>query len=494
MPRVPSVWLALGIVVGVCALFVEELTALGRRWFDNYGETHGVLIGPLVLFLIWHRRDLLEVGRGPLWLAGPVLVVSIALLMFARASSVDLVVYGAIPLIAWAAVWVVLGWRCAKVLALPIGFFVFALPAWGYLAPLLQWVTVQAVSVMLAVIGLEAFIQGPFVTVPAGNFEVAGGCSGVNYMVTALAVATFLVLLERLPVRPALLLLGVAALIAGVANWLRVAIIIYAGNATDMQSSLVADHYTFGWWLFAAGMVPFIWVARVVTGRVPEAPIARSVRHLAPLGARLGVGAALVALVPAWSYAVAARDAGRVPTFAMPEVSGWAGPEWGRDVWRPELRGPTAERIASYRRGGDTIDAFAAFYGRQSRASKLVGYGAHLGGDPEQWRVRSTRRAAPLPDAEPVIEIVVSDGYSGSRLVWAWYEVRGKRVLSPAEVKLHEGLAAFGARPRSGLVAISIECQEDCSRAGELLAEAYAAGLRELSAGTALVENRAVAP
>jgi len=48
-------------------------------------------------------------------------------------------------------------------------------------------------------------------------------------------------------------------MIALVANWLRVAGIVWIGYLTEMQSEMIQDHYMYGWFVFAIFLIPIFW-------------------------------------------------------------------------------------------------------------------------------------------------------------------------------------------------------------------------------------------
>ena len=483
--RLPAVWVAIAFVAMTATFFYPEMRELVERWRTSIGDSHGMLIAPLVVWLVWLQRDRLEAGRGHEGLAVVGLLSSAALLAFAHAASVDVVVYSLIPVILLFALWCAMGWPAARVLALPVLFFLFALPAWAYMTPVLQWLTVKAVGVLIAIAGVEAFIQGEFVTVPAGTFEIAHGCAGTSFMVVGLAIGALMVILERLPWRAAALVMAWAVGLAAVSNWLRVAIIIYAGNVTDMQSSLVADHYTFGWWVFAFAMLPFFWIARRIARACPELPARAVPPGKVALGPRVWLAVAGLALAPLWTFAMSTRDVGPEPELLTPVIPGWEGPKAPGGEWEPKLSNPARARHVAYATGGDEVDVYSAFYGHQRAGGKLVGYGVRIAGDAELWQQQGTRVVEVGESGARALEHRVLGRDGRERLVWSWYEVRGQRLLSPLEVKLREGLSAFGARPRSGIVALSAACVPDCDAAAARLRALYAAAGGRLAAGTA---------
>src|SRR5690606_19531172 len=96
-----------------------------------------------------------------------------------------------LPPLLLCAVALVFGKAAARALAWPIGFLYFALPQWWLLNGLLQRLTTAAVTLMIDLTGLPAYVEGNFIHVPEGVFEVASGCAGLNYVVVAAALAVF---------------------------------------------------------------------------------------------------------------------------------------------------------------------------------------------------------------------------------------------------------------------------------------------------------------
>jgi EpsI family protein len=399
----------------------------------------------------------------------------------ARAAHVELVAWSFVPPILCAALIAALGWRGGRALAAPVAYLYFALPVWAVLTPVLQSLTVHATSTLLRVGGVPAFIEGDFVTVPAGVFEIAGGCAGTSFLVVALATAALFAFVERVPRRATLSLFAAAAAMAIVLNWVRVTTIIVIGNATAMNTPLVDDHYALGWWLFAAGLVPLFLYARRVAAATPATR--RGSPPAVPAGtaiARVSPALAVLAAGPLWT-AFAVDPIGAVPVLSAPEVRGWT-QEPSSGAWRPVFPGAAATLARTYRAGPRSVDVFAAFYGRQRPNAKLVGHSSDLGG--AGWAY-SPRAVPEIGDHRDVARgtLVAPDGRR--RAIWSWYEVRGERVLSPIAVKWREAAGVLGLPARSGVVALSADCRPDCDAAHASIAAAYDAGVGILSAGTA---------
>jgi exosortase len=64
-------------------------------------------------------------------------------------------------------------------------------PVWGPINEFLQWSSVKAVNYIMSFTGIPTFVYEEYVEIPAGTFEIADGCSGLRYVIAALALVTF---------------------------------------------------------------------------------------------------------------------------------------------------------------------------------------------------------------------------------------------------------------------------------------------------------------
>ena len=382
-----------------------------------------------------------------------------------------------LPVLLWGATLTVFGPAAARALAFPLGFLYFAIPIWDFINPFLQAATTAVVGVMLAVTGVPSLVEGNIVTIPAGRFEIAGGCAGVAFFMTAGALAALYGHLHydgRWGRR--LLLLVIAFAGAMVLNWVRVYVVIVAGHLTDMQHYLVrVDHYTFGWALFTVALLPFYVIARRIEPALtahehePDATATRPPASPQAMVVAAVVALAVLAAAPlAWHFAASAADrqAQLAATPALPQVAAsWQLEGNAPTGWRPAYVGADAERGARYRQDDTAVDLWIVFYATQAQGKELVYYDNRIAA-PAAWRVESTQRAA---GREPANDTVLVDGSGDRRLVRWWYEVGGRRSASGLVAKLQQVGARLAGRPAAALVAFSTACDTDCAAAAAAL-------------------------
>lgn len=441
------------------------LESVHESWTAVYGPfAHGYVILALAVMLAWRiwQRDPPRYFA-PWWpplivLGGAVAVLWVMEVLFLNSARQVLV-----PVMIWSALASVLGRHAGRVMFWPVAFLYFALPQWWIINAALQQLTAKVANVLVAVTGVPAYVEGNSFNLPAGVVEVANGCSGLNYLVVALALALFQGLSYLATWRLRWKLLCAAAAVGLLSNWLRVYLLILIGYATDMQHYLIrVDHLYFGWVLFLVCMWPvFVYAARLEHSQAQPAVepslltggTRAAVSQLSPVSVATAV---LMLLAPVLVGRVAQGDTVGSPVVPVSWPAGSGGDalvafhhdmvvaSWvheGEEVAFGRLLLPvqTRERHLS----GDPTEVFAGpadgagwrVAGRAGHYSELIGV---VGGTELRARVGYTVAGSPIAGA-------------GWRFRWA--QLRG---------------ALEGRRNAAVWVVVS-RCEPDCETAGHRL-------------------------
>lgn len=453
----------------VLTLVVYWTTAwsLPQRWGSDPTYSHGYLAALVSVWMIWRtwRRGELEGTTPSLFGLLPLALAGMGWLL-ARGASILIVQQLALPALLLGAAWALFGWRGFKALFVPVGLLFLVVPAWEYLRVPLQHISTFAVGNILQAFGIPVFLQGHQVDLPAGSFEIAEGCSGLNVFMAGAVLATIQAYLFVGDNRARLLLIGAALAATIMANWLRITIIILVGHISGMDHWLIEDHYQFGWVTFAVMMIPVLFLGRWLEHRAP--PVKRaspppSWSFALPPPARMP---ALVALCLLVLPGVAWWGISRVGTVAPPPVlpatvNGWQlDGEAGFD-WRPLQPGHTSELNGRYSNGATEIDLWLVHYERQETGRKLIGYGNAMA------RPRDGRL---VPGETGPGELRLVTGGRIERLIWYRYEVNGQVTASPLQAKLQELAGNLRGRPSAYGAFFSARCmQPDCADARQAL-------------------------
>jgi exosortase A len=471
-------WIALAAVASVLALasllLLPTLLSFATVWGDTAAKTytHGPLIAAICVWLLVRRReDLAAVDIAPSY--GIVLVVAAlsCAWVVAYRSGLQLLHQVIFPLALAACVWAAFGKQAAKQAVLPIAYLFFALPFWSIVNGVLQTMTVEANRLLLRLFAIPALVERNLVHIPSGTFEIAGGCSGLHLFIVAAAIAALYGELNRdtLWVRIKLVVLAVA--IAIVANWIRVFTIIVAGHMTDMQHYLVqVDHYYYGWALFGVGMAVFLFIAK----RIPVSDDARVGRDVAPSFAARTVATGAMAALGALALGPALlmlAGQGSAEARTLPRLPGSVG-EWSVvtepafDRWQPQYTTADVVERADYVLGPTRVAAFSAAYFSQSQGKELIGYDNSLLGPGEVWIAQHRLVRSGIEFNE--VEFLAADGRPG--LIWYFYEVGERRLISDVAAQLYYGSASLLRPLVSQVVALRAACDSDCDQARDALA------------------------
>ncbi|HEY6924416.1 MAG TPA: archaeosortase/exosortase family protein, partial [Steroidobacteraceae bacterium] len=124
---------------------------------DNTAGAHGFLVAALALWLLYRARHrLAAVEVRPSRAACVMLVLwSIAWLVFWRSGLQELHLLS-LPVLMGLSVWAALGRQAAWIVAFPLGYLYFAVPAWGIFINPLEHLTAAAVGLLAPYIGVPA--------------------------------------------------------------------------------------------------------------------------------------------------------------------------------------------------------------------------------------------------------------------------------------------------------------------------------------------------
>lgn len=248
--------------------FLPTWLAWLRLCLSDPQYEHGPIVAALGVFLVGHQLLRLSDGMVKLRQIDAVLlflvVVAWAMAWLAGISALQQLL---VVLAGLAIVQAALGRAAAVTVVLPLMILLTATEVWEHAAVPLQSLTATVVGSTLPWFGVPAVVEANRVVVPAGEFVVEQGCAGIKYIMTMLAMAILAISVSDVKPRLRALLLAFAVSLALVANWVRVGIVIYVGQITELRHPWVHDHYTLGWILFGIFLVPFLIVTRRVADR-----------------------------------------------------------------------------------------------------------------------------------------------------------------------------------------------------------------------------------
>ncbi len=251
----PFVGLVLLFTV-VSVLNIPILETLWRNSFDDGTYSHAYLIPIITLYLYFKlSANGLLAYRESISYVSFALLIGSGLLLFVTSNAQISIGYW-LSFLAVLTFGVMSLFRFNWYVLFPTLFLIFIFPLWGLLTEVLQAISVTAVTYMMSFTGIPTYVEAQYITIPAGVFEIADGCSGLRYIIVSLAISTLFIFMYINNTKKAVTFLSIAILGALLTNWIRITALILIGEYTDMQSSLMEDHNTFGWYLY----IPFMFL------------------------------------------------------------------------------------------------------------------------------------------------------------------------------------------------------------------------------------------
>jgi len=406
--------------------------------------------------LCWRKRhELSMIPWRTEWLGAVALFVLGAAWYVARATGTLVLEQFAAALTIPALVFAVLGRRALRVLAFPMLFMLLAVPAGRGIVPWLMQNTADFAAAALRMSGVPVVHDGMILSIPGGNFEVARACSGLNYLVTGIALGALYAYLTYSSTRKRVLFMLAALIVPLVLNGVRAYLIIAIAHLTDMRWGTGYEHVIFGRALFLLTMFLLFWIG--YRWRDPAEPTeygadrsSVGAEAVDASGASLAVlMAATLSIVGPPLYLQTALAHARTDLLSqggqieLPGAAdGWKGPDELGPVWKPQYSGAVNERAASYlREAGDRVDIYVGVYGLGlSAGGEMIGFGNRL-------TQRETESLLPQDDVDLDLpggavrarEFLVAAS-SGRRVVWRWYLVDDRPFRLDWQVKAAEAL------------------------------------------------------
>ncbi len=366
------------LLVWVLAVYGHTTYLMVSTWNNSVTFTHGFVVIPIVLYLLWRQRSALTAieprpffpallgiaAAGAAWLIGDRLSVN---------SVAEFAMMAMVPL----AVWAVLGTQTLKALLFPLAFLFFAVPFGEFLVPpLMNW-TADFAALAIRASGVPIFREGNFLTIPTGTWSIVEACSGIRYLIASFMVGClFAYLSYRSPGRR-IAFVAASLAVPIVANWVRAYLIIMLGHLTNNRLAVGADHLVYGWIFFGIVMVLLFWIG--AKWREDDRPQTVPMRPLAtaagPVSNRRPIWIALVsvlAVTAVWPLLESQHASGSSPASSpaldhIPGRDGWTAATEAISNWRPDISGASSELTQTFGKDRAPVGLFVAFYSGSSQ-------------------------------------------------------------------------------------------------------------------------------
>ena len=481
-------------IVLVPLIFFESTLAMADVWITNETFTHGFLIFPISLWLIWQKRDMLATlpatGEPRVW----VLILPILAFWFvSRIVDVQVVqqllLVSLIPMV----IWLLLGRGILLALLFPILYLFFAVPlGQGLIGPMMEF-TADFTVALVRMTGIPVYRDGLFFSLPSGNWSVVEECSGVRYLIASLALGTIYAYVTYRSYTRRLIFVLMAIIVPIIANGLRAFGIVMLGHHSGMTIAVGADHLLYGWVFFGVIIFAMFYIGNFWSdkpmGRKSEIEPgknsgSRSGSHaIAPL--QLVLPILVMSVTSGYSYFITHLQPN------LPENIGFDLPDhyegWQADSnlglgWHPERTGPDVHKSRAYRYDNDIVQADVSVYLYQRKDAEAISSVNRLT-DPYvgEWKVTY---ASDRQESELFVRETELRRSTQKILVWSWYRIGQMETPNRYIAKFLEAYhRVFTSRNDIAIITIATPLGEDKALARSRLREFWSIAGVETRAG-----------
>jgi exosortase A len=442
-------------LLAILVVYRQTALEMATIWIRSETFTHGFLVPPITLWLIWRARGRLArlapsasywglfgvAAAGLTWALGEVATVGV-LSQFALVSLLVI----SVPAI--------LGGAVARRIAFPLAFLFFAVPFGEFALPqLMEW-TARFTVFGLRLSGVPVYREGLRFVIPSGSWSVIEACSGVRYLIASLCVGTLYAYLNYQTLRRRLVFIAVSLIVPVFANWLRAYMIVMLGHLSGNTLAVGVDHLIYGWVFFGVVIAAVFWIGARWREDEPPARAADSVSsaqsaappakvRLSPLLAAVGAFA-LAMLGP---ITLSRVDTPQPPLDAIAPIApiaGWAADPAVLADWTPRFTNASAQRALSFQSSSARVGVYLGYYRDQDADRKMVSSVNVLVTSKDPIWARQSQGTLSLELDGRTIDIRTADlrsVESQNLRVWQWYWINGRLTSSDYLAKAYTALS-----------------------------------------------------
>ena len=457
------------IILIVPALFYQTTLDMAEVWWVNETFTHGFLIFPIVLWLIWVKRDNLSKlypAPEPIGLIVTFLLSCLWLL----SSLIDAKVVMQLSMISiiLTLLWTILGRKIFLYLLFPFLYLFLAVPLGQSLIPILMEFTANATVYLVKLTGIPIYQDGLNFILPSGNWSVVEECSGVRYLIATLTLGIVYAYLTYATLKKRLIFITFSIIVPIFANSLRAFIIVLLGHFSGMKLAIGTDHLLYGWVLF--GIIIFImfyignfW--RDNKSDFDKTAPASDTLQLKPYAATyLTISLVVISLFQLAFYQLQSNNADPQHTASViPKIDHfgpWRRQSTSTSIWSPILHQPDLTLSDTYASGQGNVQLDIGYFYTQRGGSEAVSTSNRLvnpyGG---AWTIVSS--SVVKTGAFPVLETTILRS-NKQLLTWQWYRVGELQTYSPYKAKIYQAyMQIFSERTDGAYITLSTPLEED---------------------------------
>lgn len=445
----------------VLAIHYPTLEKLLTSWWHESHSSQGLLILPLCLFLF--HRDFIP-GEYRFHWPTALLIAGLSIaLVAAKITNVLAVEQVAFMLILLSTPVCILGTRFFHRHKFIFAYAILAFPVWNYLTPLAQTVTTNAVTFLLSFSSIPFFRMGNTIELPAGNFLIAEGCSGIRYFMAAIATSALYLHLSKASKKTKLTLFFLCISLSIFGNWIRILTVLWIATTFGFDNPMVSDHESLGWAIFIILTAAWFYISSHYVLPLPILIRRRHNTNQAIQKQLIDYRAVIIFSLAIITIPLAAKGLQTSKSISPVafELSA-LDKSWQKNTHEFTTNFPGSKNQITYSRVSPDAWIIAAIYQNQTQDKELVNEN-NTAYDPTAWIQfdNSYGQFENLDKVMPYREQLISNSNGEHRLIWLWYEYGFSRTNNALTAKLFDLYSLIKTSNTAAIVAIIVPIKDD---------------------------------
>ena len=251
-----------GLASAFLIAFFPVLKNLFQTWLASDDNSHGLLILPLSLYVVWNHRNEIKnaniiPGRGGIFFV----TTATMLYLFGHLARISTISNLSFILAIWAVVWSLFGKEIFRILFFPMAFLLLMIPVPSQFYSMatipLQLIVTKFSALIISLCDISVLREGNLLHLPHQSLQVVQACSGLRslmVLVTLCAIFAYLTMTSNF-LRSILVVSSVPAAI--LVNIVRVVSMVLFFQLWNLDLSKGMAHTIFG-------VVIFFWALMII--------------------------------------------------------------------------------------------------------------------------------------------------------------------------------------------------------------------------------------
>lgn len=468
-----------GLLLLTLIAFRSSVMAALTVWEVSPTYSHCFLIIPIVLWLIWEKRPVLERISPTLYPPALIVLPVLALIWWlGELAAINEVQQFSVVMMMQAVIVALLGLPVVRAIWFPVFYLLALVPTGEYLITPMRDFAAHFTDIGLNLLGVTFYRQGTLFELTSGRYEIAEACAGLRFLIATVTLGVlFAHMMFRKFYKVALFLLACVA-VPLIGNGLRCIGIIMIAYLSGNEYGAGADHIVYGWGFNVAILVVLGAIGYRFrdefsdkTDVQPSAPA--SPKRLVSVTA---LAALLLSTGPAASW-------WHNNYFTPPDMTTIAEPfqpgTWSlgaaSSTWHPEFSGADTQAAASISQNGALpVDLYLAYYARPRPGHSMTAHINRFWDEEVSTLAESGTVTATFANNPIQFQEWVVTTHAEKRLIWATYWVNGRFTTSMMKIRLLGAAAALQGNEGQAVIALSTVMDAGTEEARKRLSAALA--------------------